>query len=164
MERKLAVLAVLLNVMFMAASAHRTTVTTVVEEVLAVLLNVMFMAASAHRTTVTTVVEEEGIRESCREQIRKQQQVLRGGGKIIMLAEDETNVGQLQDCCWQLRQVEERSRCKEIEEILQVQQQQGKQGRRLREAIQTGENLPNMCRMSPQSCDISVRGGYDGHE
>ncbi|KAK4744122.1 hypothetical protein SAY87_010434 [Trapa incisa] len=156
MERKLTILAMLLSVMFVTASAYRTIVTTVVEE--------------EDDSETYQASRREGIRESCREQIRKQhnlvhcQQVLSRGSKLIMLAGDETNAGQLKDCCQQLRQVEERCRCQGIEKILQVQQKQGKlQGRRLREAIQTGENLPNMCRMSPQSCDISVGSGYDGY-
>ncbi|PKI55884.1 2S albumin-like [Punica granatum] len=149
--------------------------------VLAAVFVAMFMVASAYKTTVTTMVLEDnddenqsrrGGRQQCREQIQRQQQlfhcqqVLTRGGRYIVLGmrgAEDSNPESLQQCCQQLRQVEEQCRCQGIEEIVQIQQQQGRlQGQRLREVIQTAENLPNMCRLSPQRCSVSVRGGSGG--
>lgn len=99
MARKLAVLTVLLSVMFMAASAYKTTVTAVVEE----------------DDDQNLVSRREGSRQQCREQIQRQQnlvhcqQFLARGGRLIKLGmrgAGDANSEQLQECCRQLRQVD----------------------------------------------------------
>lgn len=53
--------------------------------------------------------------------------------------------------------MEEQCRCQGLEKIVEQQQQQGRlQGQKLRQVIQSAENIPNMCQMSPQRCQIRV--------
>lgn len=90
--------------------------------VLAAVLAALFVAASAYKTTVTTVVleDEDNLnrphRGQCSEQIQRQQQlsqcqqlIQQQSGKYIVMVgmrgADDVNPQRLQQCCQQLRQV-----------------------------------------------------------
>ncbi|GAA0185788.1 hypothetical protein LIER_33076 [Lithospermum erythrorhizon] len=62
-------------------------------------------------------------------------------------------------CCEQLEQIDEQCRCEAIKQVAQQQHQQ-LQGREKEEMLQTAQSLPNLCRISPQRCDIQRRGQY----
>ncbi|KAI3960657.1 hypothetical protein MKX01_003831 [Papaver californicum] len=136
---------------------------------MAVLLFAMFVIAaveaSIYRTTVTTTEIEDTTEnqqsQRCQRQMRGMrmnmcQQYLRQsswrGDDIIMMESNPT--GQLQDCCREMRGVSEECRCEAIRQMVQQMQGQAYQGQMMQKARQ----LPSMCGMRPQYCDI--RGRY----
>ncbi|KAI3960674.1 hypothetical protein MKX01_003848 [Papaver californicum] len=136
---------------------------------MAVLLFAMFVIAaveaSIYRTTVTTTEIEDTTEnqqsQRCERQMRGMrmnmcQQYLRQssqrGDDIIMMESNPT--GQLQDCCREMRGVSEECRCEAIRQMVQQMQGQAYQGQMTQKARQ----LPSMCGMRPQYCD--VRGRY----
>ncbi|KAF8016356.1 hypothetical protein BT93_H1765 [Corymbia citriodora subsp. variegata] len=137
--------------------------------VAAAVLALLFVAASAsYRTTITTVEfdEEEGFGGSTTGCQRRSSQQLRQCKQFITQGrQEEGSQGPLHQCCQQLRQMDQRCRCGGLSQIVQEQHQQGQlQGQELREVIQKAQNLPNMCRLSPQRCEISIYGGSgDGY-
>ncbi|KAI4319800.1 hypothetical protein MLD38_033355 [Melastoma candidum] len=65
----------------------------------------------------------------------------------------------LQDCCEELRQVEDHCRCQGLREIVRDQQQLIGFGGEREELERAAEDLPQMCGVGPGRCDIR-RGGY----
>ncbi|XP_010064931.1 2S albumin [Eucalyptus grandis] len=147
--------------------------------VTAAVLALLVVAASAtYRTTITTVEFDEEANprrggggsgsgsQQCRQRILRQQLhkceqfITQGRGLIVLPRHEEGGQGSLQQCCQQLRQIDQQCRCEGLKQIVQEQQQQGQlQGQELREVVQKAQNLPNMCRLGPQRCDISPYGG-----
>ncbi|XP_022154961.1 2S albumin-like [Momordica charantia] len=119
--------------------------------------------AYAYRTTVTTVEVDEdnqGRQERCRhirprEQLRNCENFLRqqGGGRREIMENQWGREQGLEECCRQLRNVEEHCRCDALEEVArEVQSQQhGQQGSHI---LQQARILPSMCQLHPQRCDF----------
>ncbi|KAI4341078.1 hypothetical protein MLD38_025848 [Melastoma candidum] len=65
----------------------------------------------------------------------------------------------LQDCCEELRQVDDHCRCQGLREIVRDQQQMRGFGGEREQLERIAEDLPRMCGVGPGRCDIR-RGGY----
>ncbi|RZC66626.1 hypothetical protein C5167_010308 [Papaver somniferum] len=138
---------------------------------MAVLVVTMFaiaaVEASIYRTTVTTTEIEDDMDNQqshrCQRQMRGMrmnmcQQYLRQSsqrGDDIMIEQEGNPTRQgLQDCCREMRGVSEECRCEAVRQMVQQMQGQAYQGQMMQKARQ----LPSMCGMRPQYCDI--RGRY----
>ncbi|XP_077252714.1 2S seed storage albumin protein-like [Tasmannia lanceolata] len=133
--------------------------------VLALLL-VVFVAlaeSSIYRTTITTseiTDENESQSERCRrevsmEQMRECRQYLQSGRRQVLRG-GVINQQVPQMCCERLRQVREDCRCEAVKQM--AEEQMGElRGEEMQEMIRRAENLPDMCGMRPQHCDIRGR-------
>ncbi|KAI3901089.1 hypothetical protein MKW92_046945 [Papaver armeniacum] len=114
---------------------------------MAVLLVTMFtiaaVEASIYRTTLTTTEIEDYLRKSSQR-----------GDDIMMEEESKPTRKGLQDCCREMRGVSEECRCEAVRQMVQQMQGQTYQGQMMQKARQ----LPSMCGMRHQYCDI--RGRY----
>ncbi|KAE8125624.1 hypothetical protein FH972_020407 [Carpinus fangiana] len=123
--------------------------------------------AAAFRTTITTVnidedaENQQGRRgESCREQVQRQQNLNHCQRFMRQQSqsgryEDGNQMQQegFQQCCQQLRQMDERCRCEGLRQA--VMQQLGQlRGEEMQEIVESARDLPNQCRLSPQRCEI----------
>ncbi|KAL5548261.1 hypothetical protein UlMin_003493 [Ulmus minor] len=122
----------------------------------ALLATLLFIAhASAFRTTITTVItdnDRHDRRESeCREQIMRQD--LSPCMRYVKEQMNEHRSRNLEQCCEQMRDMEENCRCVGLQREMMQQSQQlsGQEMRRMREKA---ERLPSKCNMGPQSCDF----------
>ncbi|XP_047331371.1 2S seed storage albumin protein-like [Impatiens glandulifera] len=131
--------------------------------------------ATAFRTTVT-VVEEEDFnparpQQRCQEQIQRQQQLRHcqmylkeksGRRSSVLEMSTDNNDDQdqyLDQCCQQLRNLNEQCRCKGLQEAVRQQQQQTRGGERgqteqsqKQRIVDEAERLPSRCEVSPRSC------------
>ncbi|POO00444.1 Napin/ Bra allergen [Trema orientale] len=144
---------------------------------LVAVLFVVNTSVGAHRTTITTVeIESNNLpTQRCEDQIRRQnlrecEQYIRQGrrddyGVLALKGEEEENYSggqqqqwqQLQQCCNQLRQMDQQCQCEAMSHIVRQQRQrQGQQirGEQLRQMLQRAQNLPNECGTGPQHCDV----------
>ncbi|KAI3861486.1 hypothetical protein MKW98_000438 [Papaver atlanticum] len=138
---------------------------------MAVFLVTMFaiaaVEASIYRTTVTTTETEDTMdnqqSQRCQRQMRGMrmnmcQRYLRQSsqrGDDMMMEEESNPTRQgLQDCCREMRGVSEECRCEAVRQMVQQMHGQAYQGQMMQKARQ----LPSMCGMRPQYCDI--RGRY----
>ncbi|KAI3837756.1 hypothetical protein MKW92_019975 [Papaver armeniacum] len=144
----------------------RFNITTSIAVLLIAVLSLAAVEASIYRTTVTTTEIEDDTEnqqsQRCQRQMRGMrmnmcQQYLRQstqrGDDIIMEESNPTRQG-LQDCCREMRGVSEECRCEAIRQMMQQMHGQAYQGQMMQKARQ----LPSMCGMGPQYCDI--RGRY----
>ncbi|KAI3855380.1 hypothetical protein MKX03_025338 [Papaver bracteatum] len=146
----------------------RFNITTSMGVLLIALFVVAAAEASIYRTTVTTEIEESMENQQsqrCQRQMRGMrmnmcQQYLRQSssqrGDDIVEEEEESNPTRqgLQECCREMRGVSEECRCEAVRQMVQQMQGQAYQGQMMQKARQ----LPSMCGMRPQYCDI--RGRY----
>ncbi|KAI3962279.1 hypothetical protein MKW92_017818 [Papaver armeniacum] len=143
----------------------RFNITTSMRVLLIALFVVAAVEASIYRTTVTTEIEdsmENQQSQRCQRQMRGMrmnmcQQYLRQSsqrGDDIMEEESNPTRQGLQDCCREMRGVSEECRCEAIRQMMQQMHGQAYQGQMMQKASQ----LPSMCGMRPQYCDI--RGRY----
>lgn len=81
-----------------------------------------------------------------------------------MLPRHEGGEESLQQCCQQLRQIDQQQcQCEGLRQIVQQQRQLGElQGQQLREVVQKAQNLANRCGLGHQQCDISSSAGGGG--
>ncbi|KAI4388171.1 hypothetical protein MLD38_000526 [Melastoma candidum] len=139
-------------------------------------LAALTVAVSSHRTTVTTVVvdDDENPGTICRERVRVHnllhcQHYLSRGRQILEMRggmeEPERRQQQLQECCQQLRKMEEQCRCEGIRKVVREQSQREKlQGPELRELVQRAQDLPSMCRVPlQQRCEMDILGEAEGY-
>lgn len=120
--------------------------------------------AYAHRTTITTVeVDDDNQRqqERCR-QMRAHEEI---GSCAQYLSQQSRYVLQMrgidnqrrreghafEECCNELRNVDEECRCELLEEIAMEEQRRAR-GQEGRQMLQRARNLPSMCGMRPQQC------------
>jgi hypothetical protein len=113
--------------------------------------------AAAFRTTITTVnIDEEGRGgESCREQVQRQQNLNHCQRFMRQQSHSGNQMQQqgFQQCCQQLRQMDERCRCEGLRQA--VMQQLGQlRGEEMQDIVESARDLPNQCRLSPQRCEI----------
>ncbi|XP_062080647.1 2S seed storage albumin protein-like [Humulus lupulus] len=143
---------------------------------LVAVLFVVNTSVRAHRTTITTVeIESENPEpyQRCEEQIRRQnlrqcQQYIREGrgqyGVLEFNNEAENYISssqtqELQQCCNQLKRMDQQCQCEAMTHIMRQQRrQQGQQlsGERLQQMVQRAQNLPRVCGSGPQQCDVRV--------
>ncbi|KAL3733594.1 hypothetical protein ACJRO7_023027 [Eucalyptus globulus] len=135
-------------------------------------LLVMSHAASAHRTTITTVeIDEDNERSrrgSCHEQVQTQgleqcEQLMMdigrggsrmGGGERERLMHSK----HFRPCCQQLRQVEERCRCQGIRQVVREEQSEfSREG--MQRVARSARDLPSACGFSsPRRCETDPFG------
>ncbi|XP_047320784.1 2S seed storage albumin protein-like [Impatiens glandulifera] len=133
--------------------------------------------ATAFRTTVTVVEEEEDFnparpQQRCQEQIQRQQQLrhcqmhlkekFRRQSSVLAMSTDDNNEDEdqyLDQCCQQLRNLNEQCRCKGLQEAVRQQQQQTRgeergqtEQRQKKKIVEEAERLPSRCDVSPRSC------------
>ncbi|KAI4321916.1 hypothetical protein MLD38_035243 [Melastoma candidum] len=123
----------------------------------------------AHRTTITTIEYEEEQRQgesrhtkACREEIEKQDlhhcerylatRHSRPGGSVVEEVTDGPSMHR-RSCCHQLRQMDEGCRCQEIRMIVREQQREYA-GEEMEEIVRAARDLPSVCRVAPQRCEI----------
>ncbi|XP_022942593.1 2S albumin [Cucurbita moschata] len=122
--------------------------------------------AYAYRTTITTVEVEENRRggeERCRqmsarEELRSCEQYLRQQSREVLQMRGIENPWRREgrsfdECCRELRNVDEECRCDMLEEIAREEQRQAR-GQEGRQMLQKARNLPSMCGIRPQRCDF----------
>lgn len=129
--------------------------------------------ASTYRTTITTTTIEEDNpsgrqTERCRQEVQTQQlthcqMYLRSSQRssyndmTLRMVVNPQQMQHLQECCEQLEKVDQQCRCEAIKEIVRKQQQQGQvQGERMEQMVQKARELPRMCHMEPQECQIQA--------
>ena len=152
------------------ATQNTTTVNSIMAKLtilaasLAVFL-VIIANTSAYRTTITTVeIDEDDSRQSkCRAQVQMQdlnqceqflKRAIQGQG-YLTLERDSNRSGQphLQQCCQQLRQLDDKCQCEGIFEV--VREQQGElEGQEMQKMLQAASNLPAMCGLRARRCKI----------
>uniref|UniRef100_A0A6J1DLN6 2S albumin-like n=1 Tax=Momordica charantia TaxID=3673 RepID=A0A6J1DLN6_MOMCH len=125
----------------------------------------LIVDAYAYRTTVTTVEldeDNEGRQERCqhirpREQLHSCENFLRQSGGYLQMKGVEENQWErqqgLEECCRQLRNVEEHCRCDALEVVAREAQRQahGQEGTQM---LHKARILPSMCQLRPQRCDF----------
>ncbi|KAI3875787.1 hypothetical protein MKX03_023710 [Papaver bracteatum] len=143
----------------------RFNITTSIAVLFIAIFAVAAVEASIYRTTVTTTEIEDSAEnqqsQRCQRQMRGMrmnmcQQYLRQSsqrGDDIMMEESNPTRQGLQDCCREMRGVSEECRCEAIRQMVQQMQGQAYQGQMMQKARQ----LPSMCGMRPQYCDIHGR-------
>ncbi|KAF4347552.1 2S seed storage albumin protein-like [Cannabis sativa] len=125
--------------------------------------------AVAFRTTITTVESADDEDNyyyggssvpECRRQVQRQalsqcrmfmrEKMMHGGGRF----DEIDNYNQhFEQCCNQLRNINERCRCPALKmEIDQQRQMRRSQPGEMRKMMEVAQDLPSMCRMAPQSC------------
>lgn len=72
--------------------------------------------------------------------------------------EDQQIPREVQQCCNQLGQIQDpQCRCEGLMQVVQQEEQIGQvQGRQRQQMLQTAQNLPGLCRLSPQRCEIQT--------
>ncbi|XP_038889520.1 2S albumin-like [Benincasa hispida] len=126
------------------------------------------VVADAHRTIITTMeVEEEEYNqrqhERCR-QMRAREEIGRCAEYLTQQSrrpyvlemrgiENQRRRGGelLNECCNELRNVDEECRCELLEEIVSMERRKGG-GQEERQMFQRARNLPSMCGIRPQQC------------
>ncbi|XP_009772214.1 2S seed storage albumin protein-like [Nicotiana tabacum] len=138
----------------------------------AISLAILFMAitVSSSRTISITVSEEVENQQSrrCQQQIQQAQQLrscqqyLRQRSQSSEEEEADQSRGDIQRCCQQLQQIQDpQCRCEGLRQVVQQEQQRGElQGRERQQMLQTAQNLPGLCRVSPQRCEIQTRSWF----
>ncbi|KAK4338383.1 hypothetical protein RND71_042870 [Anisodus tanguticus] len=133
----------------------------------AISLAILFMAVtvSSSRITINIVEDTENPQsQRCQQQIQQAQRLrscqkyLRQTTQFSEEEEDQVNRDQ-QQCCEQLRQIQEsQCRCEGLRQVVQQEQQRGElQGRERQQMLRTAQNLPGLCGLSPQRCEIQTR-------
>ncbi|XP_060964943.1 2S seed storage albumin protein-like [Cannabis sativa] len=120
--------------------------------------------AVAFRTTITTVETddvENYSRSGSEQECRRQRQDLNHcrmymREKMHGRFEEEDEIGNysqhLDQCCSQLRNVNERCRCPALE--MEIQKEQGQDKQRM---MESARNIPSMCGMQPRTCQFHSR-------
>ncbi|KAK2639527.1 hypothetical protein Ddye_027322 [Dipteronia dyeriana] len=129
--------------------------------------------AYAYRTTITTVeIDEEnsrwdrpGSQQQCREEIQQRdlsdcEQYItqsRGQGRVMMMtdgANPERQSQSLQQCCKQMRQLDDKCQCSALKQIVQEGQQYGRQGRgpEQMQMMERAQTVVSQCNL-PQRCE-----------
>lgn len=96
------------------------------------------------------------------QQLRSCQQYLRQRSQSSEEEEADQSRGDIQRCCQQLQQIQDpQCRCEGLRQVVQQEQQRGElQGRERQQMLQTAQNLPGLCRVSPQRCEIQTRSWF----
>ncbi|KAL3642685.1 hypothetical protein CASFOL_013500 [Castilleja foliolosa] len=142
---------------------------TLAAALLVALVAVATATATSYTTTVTpTTFEDEANPGQQQQQCQRQLQGRQFGSCQRYLSQrrsaypEEEEVierQQLQQCCDQLRNVNDQCRCEAIKRALrQLQQQEGQQqtGQQSQQIYSMATNLPNRCNMRPRQCRIRV--------
>ncbi|KAI3922557.1 hypothetical protein MKX01_006246 [Papaver californicum] len=132
----------------------RFNITTSMAVLLIAIFSLAVVEASIYRTTVTTTEIEDGTENQQSQRCQRTYDNHHRGDDIIMMEESNPTRQGLQDCCREMRGVSEECRCEAIRQMVQQMQGQAYQGQMMQKARQ----LPSMCGMRPQYCDI--RGRY----
>ncbi|KAI3920558.1 hypothetical protein MKW92_016014 [Papaver armeniacum] len=134
----------------------RFNITTSIAVLLIAVLSLAAVEASIYRTTVTTTEIEDDTenQQSQRCQAANARNAHEYVGDDIIMEESNPTRQGLQDCCREMRGVSEECRCEAIRQMMQQMHGQAYQGQMMQKARQ----LPSMCGMGPQYCDI--RGRY----
>ncbi|KAL5736032.1 hypothetical protein ACOSQ2_030820 [Xanthoceras sorbifolium] len=139
--------------------------------VLATIFAVLLLVGNtyAHRT-ITVEIDEEAnrrtSRDSCQQQIQQrdlsqcERYITQSRGRNIeMVVRDGANPQQrsqsLQQCCSQMRQLDDECHCRALEQIVEEGQQQGQrqQGQQQRQMVDRAQTVVTYCRL-PQRCDF----------
>ncbi|XP_062081229.1 2S seed storage albumin protein-like [Humulus lupulus] len=120
--------------------------------------------AVAFRTTITTVESTDDDNYSSSEQECRQQVQRQGLSHCRMFMREKMHGGRYDEienysqhfdqCCAQLRNVNERCRCPALEMEIE-REQMGSQEKQLMK--ESARDLPSMCKMGPQSCHFHSR-------
>ncbi|KAK2639525.1 hypothetical protein Ddye_027320 [Dipteronia dyeriana] len=128
--------------------------------------------AYAYRTTITTVEFEKenkwdrpGSQQQCREEIQQsdlsdcEQYITqsRGQGRVMMMidgANPQRQSQSLQQCCNQMKQLDDKCQCSALKQIVQEGQQQGRQGRGKEQTqmVERAQTVVSQCNL-PQRCE-----------
>ncbi|MCL7024189.1 hypothetical protein MKW94_015104 [Papaver nudicaule] len=143
----------------------RFNITTSMAVLLVAMFAVAAVEASIYRTIVTTTkiddaaADNQQYSQRCQRQMRgmrmdRCRQYLRQPSQQWDDIESNPTGQAPQECCRELRGVSEECRCEAVRQMVQQIQGQAYQGQMMQKARQ----LPSMCGMRPQYCDI--RGRY----
>ncbi|OVA10921.1 Bifunctional inhibitor/plant lipid transfer protein/seed storage helical domain [Macleaya cordata] len=136
---------------------------TIIAALLVALLAVA--EASIYRTTITTTeIENDSTQsEKCRREMQGMQmneceRYLEQSRRGLIMINPTRQVPE--ECCREMREVSEECRCEAVKQMMHHMQQGGEyKGQEMREMMQTAKQLPSMCGMRPQHCEIPG-GGY----
>ncbi|KAG5593130.1 hypothetical protein MTR67_037199 [Solanum verrucosum] len=131
----------------------------------AISLAILFMAATVCSSRIMTItIAEDALNpqtQSCQQQFQQAQQ-LRSCQQFLrqrsQYDEDQQIPREVQQCCNQLEQIQDpQCRCEGLMKVVQKEEQTGQvQGRQRQQMLQTAQNLPGLCRLSPQRCEIQT--------
>ncbi|XP_031738807.1 2S sulfur-rich seed storage protein 2-like [Cucumis sativus] len=76
--------------------------------------------------------------------------------RLLLAAEEEEDaVEHLEECCQQLKGMDDACRCEGLRQIVQRRRQQGQlQGVDVGQMLERATNLPSVCRLSRRRCDL----------
>lgn len=88
---------------------------------------------------------------SCRQILRQRVQSEEG--------EDQISQREAQKCCKQLERMQDpQCRCEGLSQVVQQEEQSGQiQGRQMQQMVQSAQELPGLCQLTPQRCEIQTR-------
>ncbi|GFQ06842.1 hypothetical protein PHJA_002828200 [Phtheirospermum japonicum] len=129
---------------------------------------VAMATATSYTTTVTTTTFEDeanpGQQQQCQRQLKGryfrscQRYLSQKSGSYSDDEEVIENPGQqqhhLEECCQQLKNVNEQCRCEAIKSAMKQMQQQ--MGQTTPQVYERATEIPRMCHMRPQQCQIRV--------
>ncbi|XP_022984798.1 2S sulfur-rich seed storage protein 2-like [Cucurbita maxima] len=127
---------------------------------LLLLLSLFLLAASALRFHDDN---QNPWLQRCRQQVRGErlrhcEQLLmrpRRVRQLLMAEEEEDAVEHLEECCQQLRGMDDACRCEGLRQIVQRRRQQGRmQGIDVGQMLERATNLPSVCRLSQRRCEL----------
>ncbi|CAN4127529.1 unnamed protein product [Withania somnifera] len=128
-------------------------------------LAILFMAATVCSTRIMTITIAEDAEnpqsQSCQQQIQQAQQ-LRSCQQYLrqrtQFSEEQDQGRDIESCCNQLQLIQDaQCRCEGLRQVVRQEQQRGElQGRESQQMLQTAQNLPGLCRLSPQRCEIQT--------
>ncbi|KAI3904820.1 hypothetical protein MKW92_041047 [Papaver armeniacum] len=115
-----------------------------------------------HRTT--TEVETGRPSERCQREMQgmhmnRCQQYLQQSTQGLLMVTTNPSGQMKQQCCREMRDVSENCRCEAVNMMMHDMMRRGEyQGQEMREMMQTATQLPSMCNMRPQYCEIRGTG------
>jgi len=162
-------------IIHITTTTHHPTIAMAKLIVLAFTIATLLAIASAHRTIVTTTIEEDDINPSSQrqqqcsrhlqgQQLRQCQTHLQQPDQTPFQQQQQT----LQQCCQELRNVDQQCQCNAVKKIFaEVQQQQQQQqqqqetgpfgSQQIQRLKQKAENLPNQCNLQTRrQCQIKT--------
>ncbi|KAM7254770.1 hypothetical protein ACFE04_020011 [Oxalis oulophora] len=129
--------------------------------VLAISFALLFLVATATVTITTVEIDEANPSRSCQQQIKGRpltscEEFLKEcsrSPRMMMLESESRCSQQKQDCCDEMKEMDEQCRCQGIKKMMQ--RQQGQMGQQQMEKMtEKAMDLPRMCRMGPGSCEM----------
>ncbi|KAI3981109.1 hypothetical protein MKX01_032249 [Papaver californicum] len=123
-----------------------------------------FTTLTALILVLLTVVNASQQSERCQREMQGMrmnmcQQYLQQSTQGLMMVTSNPTGQMKQQCCKEMGEVSENCRCEAVNMMMQDMMQRGEiQGQEMQEMMRTARQLPSMCNMKPQYCEIHGTG------